>query len=324
MPRLALYLVVVAAAVIAAPTALADGGPLLVAQGGSGVANPSRPGLHYIAVDAGKGGTLLEVVDARHGGVFGWQRFDGSWGTPTIGIASIGAGLSHDGRTLVLASTAGPYASPSRFLVVDARLLRAERTITLKGSFSFDALSPDGSRLYLIEYTHARSGDLSHYLVREYDLRTSQLLPGRIADRSEHETSMAGSPVTRTASADGRWVYTLYQKPSGGSFIHALDTVRGVAYCIDLPQNQDLFTVVLSLRNGGRTLVAQNRGRPWLDVAVGTWRVSSPGEREGLPWAWIGAGIGAGVMLLVAAALLLRRRRGEEVEHHPRQELGLA
>src|SRR5207237_8597983 len=140
----------------------------------------------------------------------------------------------------------------------------------LRGSCSFDALSPDASRMYLIEY--ASPGDESHYIVRAYDLRTDRLLPGKIADRSEHEESMAGSPMTRTTSADGRWVYTLYQKPSGEAFIHALDTVGGVAHCVDLPENSALSTIVLSLRDGGRTLAADSRsGRPWLDVAVGSW-----------------------------------------------------
>src|SRR5207237_585407 len=107
---------------------------------------------------------------------------------------------------------------------VNPRRMQLVRTITLRGYFSFDALSPNGSRMYLIQYTHGDSQDLTHYIVRGYDLRTNRLLRGRIADRSEHEEAMAGSPVTRTTSADGRWVYTLYQKPSGEQVIHALAT----------------------------------------------------------------------------------------------------
>ena len=54
-------------------------------------------------------------------------------------------------------------------------------------------------------------------------MRTNRLLPGKIADRHEDEETMAGYAQTRTTSADGRWVYTLYQKPSGAPFVHALD-----------------------------------------------------------------------------------------------------
>src|SRR6185437_3894935 len=120
-------------------------------------------------------------------------------------------GLSRDGRTLVLASPAGPYASPSKFLVVDPVHTKVLRTIVLHGSFTLDALSPDASRMYLIQYTSG-TNDLTHYIVRDYDMRTNRLLPGKIADRSEDEETMAGYAQTRATSADGRWVYTLYQK----------------------------------------------------------------------------------------------------------------
>ena len=323
MRRLVLCLAVFAAAFATAPVALAAGGPIFVTQGGSGVATQVGPSVHYVTVSDGTGGTLLETLDIAEPGVFGWVRLQGSWGIPAIGNGNSGQGLSRDGRTLVLGSTAGPYVSPSRFLVVDPRRMKALRTIELDGTFSFDALSPDGSRLYLIQY--ASAGNLSHYIVRAYDMRTNRLLPGKIADRSEDEKTMAGSAVTRTTSADGRWVYTLYQKPSGEPFVHALDTVAGAAYCIDLPKNRGLYNIVLSLRNHARTLAVHWRsGRPWLNVAVGSWRVSYP--RSGFPWAWVGTGVGGALVLAAAAgaALRLRRRRSEELEQDAGQELGLA
>jgi hypothetical protein len=225
--------------------------------------------LHYVTLYDGRGGTILERVDVSHGGVFGWNRFKGSWGIPTLAAGvQTGEGLSWNGRTLVLASTAPPYSSPSKFLLVDARRLQVDRTIVLPGSFSFDALSPDASRLYLIEYTHGQTGDLSRYIVRGYDLRTNRLLAGRIADRTQRSWAMKGSPLTRTWSGGGRWVYTLYENPGGYPFIHALDTVRGVAHCIRLPWEEDrsqngLYNLVLGVRDGGRTLAVDwKSGRP--------------------------------------------------------------
>ena len=285
---------------------------------------------HYVAVPDGTSGTLVEKIEVRQGQVYSWLRLDGSWATPALGArATTGEGLSYDGRTLVLALTAGPYGSPSRFVVVDTRLMRVVRKITLHGSFSFDALSPDASRLYLIQYAYGRQGDLSDYIVRGYDLRASRLLPGRIADRTQKDWSMHGSPVTRTYGPGGRWVYTLYESPGGYPFVHALDTVRGKAHCIRLPWEDNrsqngLWNLVLATRDGGRTLAVRWRsGHPWLQVAVGSWQISYP--RVGFPWAWAGAGIG-GVLVLAAAGggLLLQRRRNEEVEQHARQELGLA
>jgi hypothetical protein len=322
MCRLALCLLVSVAGLVFVPVALADGQPVAVIQGGAGVASHDDA-FRYVAVPAGTAGTLLEKLDVRHGQVYSWRQLNGSWGIPAIGTGATGQGLSRDGRTIVLASMAGGYASPSKFAVVDTRRMRVIRRIVLDGSFSFDALSPDASRMYLIQYTSAN--DLSHYIVRGYDMRTNRLLPGRIVARSddEDEKSMAGSPMTRTTSADGRWVYTLYQKPSGEPFVHALDTVRGIAYCIDLPANKWLYNIALSLRNHDRTLAVHWRsGRPWLQVAVGSWRISYPSS--GFPWAWLGVGIGAVLAVLAAGGLLLRRGRREEIEQHAGEELGLA
>jgi hypothetical protein len=321
MRRLSLCLAVAVAALVTAPAALADG-PLFVTQGGAGVAT-SNGAFHYVAVSAGSRETLLEKIGAA-GQVYWWMRLKGSWGIPSVGNGYVtGQGLARDGRTLVLASSAGPYASPSRFLVVDLRRARVLKTIALHGSFSFDAVSPGASRMYLIQYES--SANLSQYIVRGYDLRTDRLLPGKIADRREHEEDMTGYAMTRTTSADGRWVYTLYQKPSGAPFVHALDTVGAAAYCIDLPSStgNGIYNLVLSLRNHDRTLAVHWRsGRPWLRVAVGSWRISYPGT--GFPWAWVGGGIGGGLAVLSAGALLLWRRRGEKVEQHAGQELGLA
>jgi hypothetical protein len=320
MRRLTICFAVAVAALVAVPVALADG-PLFVTQDGTGVAHGS---LRYVAVDTTSGhGTDLVEVSTRDHSVGPALRIPGEWGLPyTAGGAE---GLSHDGRKLVLGSAGVGISSPSRFLVVDPRHMRVLRTIALDGYFTYDALSPNASRLYLIQYTHGRSQDTSRYIVRAYDMRTNRLLPGKIAARSEDadEKTMTGYAMTRTTGVGGRWVYTLYQKPSGDPFVHALDTVRGVAYCIDLPANRGLYNIVLSLRNHDRTLVARWRsGRPWLRVAVGTWRISYPDGA--FPWAWAGAGIGGGALFLAAAVLLLRRRRGEELDEHAGQELGLA
>src|SRR5205814_10238349 len=109
----------------------------------------------------------------------------------------------------------------TRFVLFDTRRFRADRTVSLQGSFSFDALSPDARAMYLIQYTSA--ADYSRYRVRAYDLRAGKLLPGAIVDRREPSGQMAGSPVARVTTGTSRWVYTLYARPAGKSFVHALD-----------------------------------------------------------------------------------------------------
>jgi hypothetical protein len=322
MRKLLLSLAVATLSAVVGARAAAADGPMFVTQNGTGVAHGS---LRYVAVTTLRGqNTDLVEISRRDDSAGPALRLSGAWGLPYTAAGA--EGLSHDGQTLVLDAAGVGLASPTRFLVLDPIQMRVVRTISLDGYFSYDALSPDASKLYLIEYTHGGSQDTSHYIVRAYDMRTNRLLPGKIADRTDDEKSMSGYAMIRTTSPSGRWVYTLYQKPSGEPFVHALDTVRGVAHCIDLPKNKALYNIALSLRNHDRTLAVHWRsGRPWLNVAVGSWRISPAGGRgAGFPWVWAGPTIAGGVAVLAVGVLLLRRRRREELEQHAGQELGLA
>src|ERR671935_2819278 len=114
--------------------------------------------------------------------------------------------------------------------------------------------------LYLIQ--HVSATDLSRYVVRAYNLDADRLLPGRIADRTQKGWVMTGYAVTRTTSADSRWVYTLYRNDGGYPFVHALDTVDGKAHCIGVPWtgSQDgLAYVRLALRDSGSRLLIYHR-----------------------------------------------------------------
>jgi hypothetical protein len=316
--RLGLCLVLLV--LVAAPSARASGGVPFAAQGGAGVVAPG--GLsRWVAVGDGAS-TVIEQVRIADGTVLRSTSVPGEWGIPMVTNDGLGGGLSRDGGTLVLAGTGSGY--PSLFLAFDTRLLSVTRTISLNGWFGFDALSPYAARMYLIRYVS--SSDLNHYVVRAYDLRTGRLLPGRIADRTQRTWVMQGMPTTRVTDAGGRWVYTLYDNPGGYPFVHALDTVRGVAHCIGLPwtgSENAVWNMRLALTDGGRTLAVHWRsGRPWLTVATGTWRIAY--VRGGFPWRWPLLGAGVAVALLVAAALLLRRRLRQEVDEQPRDELRLA
>jgi hypothetical protein len=314
LTKLAVSLAVLAA-LAAAPAAAGDGPGPFAQQGGPGVLVPpaDKGGpLRIVAVPANAGAnTVLEQIQTKDGQVRYWVDILGSYGIPSITYAAGGDSLSRDGRTLVLGATQPGLSSA--FLIYDTRTLRMKKGITLPGAFAFDALSPDASRMYLIQYTAV--GDYSHYVVRAYDLRANKLLPGRIADHAQKSWVMNGYPLNRTTSADGRWVYTLYQNGGNGyPFIHALDTVRGVAHCIGLPMTNGLYNIVLSRH--GKTLAAHWRsGRPWLNVDTATWRVS-PASPGGFPWWWLSLG----ALPVAGAGLLLgrRRRRDDGFE----QELG--
>jgi hypothetical protein len=306
--RLALTLALSVLGLAAVPAAAADGPAPFAQQAGPGVllAPSGKTGpLRVVALPASGGAdTVLATIQAKDGQVLTSLDIPGSYGIPMINWTQGGDSLSHDGRTLVLGKT--QPTSPSAFLVYDPKSFRLKQRITLPGAFSFDALSPDATRMYLVQYTLSASGDYAHYVVRAYDLRTKQLLPGRVADRTQKSWVMNGYPLTRVTSADGRWVYTLYQNGGDGyPFVHALDTVRGVAHCIGLPMTGGLYNLELAL-HGSTLAVHWRSGRPWYAIDTRTWRVS-PVRGAAFPWPWIVAGV-AGALGAVALGVVLRRR----------------
>ena len=109
--------------------------------------------------------------------------------------------------------------------------MRLRRQIHLRGDFSFDAISPDGRIAYFIEYLSPR--DVTAYAVRAYDMRARRLFQEPVVDPNEPDEDMSGVPLSRVSDGEGRWAYTLY---SGHEhpFVHALDTERRTAACIDL------------------------------------------------------------------------------------------
>ena len=243
-------LALVAALVSSGGAVAGKGGPSPgVEVGGRGVAAIDGSFRYLARVKAGS--TTPTAIDGDGQSVAG-AALRGVFGIPRVSFDGQLGGLAHDGRSLVLASAA-LGAGTSRFAVFSTRDLRLRRMIALSGTWSFDALSPDGRKLYLVE--HAAAGSPT-YRVRAYDLVRGTLLREAVIDPRQGGRAMTGVPVTRAHDPGGTWAYTLYQKPGGLPFVHALDTVRGKALCIELPWrgNQGrLFDV--RMRVAGRSLV---------------------------------------------------------------------
>ena len=144
--RRALALALPAALITAAP-ALASG-PVAGAPAPEGVAGG---GVRYLAVPAGRG-TLLERISTAGGRPLRTRYVRGTLTVPAIAVDGTAGGLSADGRTLVLTTphTGYPQAR-STLAIVDAHKLLPRRVLHLAGDFSYDAISPDGSTLFLIE-----------------------------------------------------------------------------------------------------------------------------------------------------------------------------
>lgn len=309
--------VIVLAALGLVPTAVADGGgpsPGLM-QGWTGITSTRTP-LRFVTFATGSRTTLASVRKSD-GRVISWRPLKGYWGVPMVAGDGTTGGLSRDGRMLVLADWLPPQTSPlrtvSRFKLLNTKSLGPWRTITLRGDFAFDALSPGGGTLYLIQ--HVSQADTSRYLVRAYDIGSGRLLPKVIADRRQEGWVMRGYPLRRLSSADGRWVYTLYQQNGGYPFVHALDAVNRRAVCIGIPwmgSQNFLPRARLHLDERHGTLTVAGAGREFA-IDTSTFRVSLPRHGGGFPTALV-AGLASGLAALAAlVAVALRRRLPRQI-----------
>lgn len=303
MSARALLLVPASIALLAelpAPAA-ADGLPTV----GVDAAPVSAPGgdVAYRTKRAKRATRLIET--ARDGGAaLRERRIRGVFSVPAVAYDGSPSGLSADGRTLVLINprTRFPRASTS-FAVIDAKRLRGRHHIRLRGDFSFDAISPDGRLIYLIQYLSPT--DVTDYAVRAYDMRARRLFREPVVDPSEPDENMSGVPMARVTDADGRWAYTLYDSGKH-PFVHALETERRTAVCIDLDV---LGGVTLDMRGPRLDVVGGKKVLASIDTA--TQRViakpKAPAAAEattGVSWLLI-AGPTAALLLLAAAG---RRR----------------
>ena len=299
--------VVTVLAALLLPSAALAAGPSYVANGGLGVL--AGDGKHrYVAVATG-GVTAIERIAVRGGTVTRWGVIDGDFGIPQPTMSPNHLeGLTRDGKELVVGSVA--FGKPTTFAVLDTRTFTVRERFDLPGSFAYDALSPDGKTLYLTQYVDRDTAN--RYVVRAYDLEHQRLVPGRVADKAQASWVMEGFATTRTTSADGRWVYTLFMRPGGYPFVHALDTVAGVAHCIGLPwtggDQGPLMRMRLKLTSGESKLAVNwANGKRWLAVDTRTWKITHPTATP-FRWTWLGVAA-VGALALLAVLVLLGRRR---------------
>jgi hypothetical protein len=301
---------------LAAPSAAAGAGFPVVGldttqTGATAPADPFR----YVALPSGSG-TVVVKIDRAGGRTVRHRTLTGTSVVAAVAQDASTTGLSADGSTLVLTAERRAFpARATRLTVLDTATLRPERRLRLRGDFGLDGVSPDGSRLFLIQYR----GSPSDYAVRAYDVARRRLLPRPIVDPREPDEKMTGFPITRSPSADGRWQYTLYQG-TDHPFVHALDTARGRAFCVDVPGllPDEIGDMRLAVRHG-RVDVVDRAGAAVRRIDARTFRVSevrppaaparaaAPGDDPssgGFPW-----GLAAAVAALGAVAGLLLRRR---------------
>jgi hypothetical protein len=262
-----------------------------------------------------RGATVVARVQRNGGQILNSSTVPGNFTIPAVAYDGSVGGLSADGRELVLIEPRARFPRARTTLaVLDAQKLRVKTVLRFRGDFSFDAISPKGNLLYLIQYISPK--DPTRYLVRAYDVRRHRLLAAPVVDPHEQSDKMRGNPISRALSRDGRWAYTLYDGGGQKPFIHALDTSRATARCIDLDAlagNRYLWRLRLTATGDGSALLIRDRGETELVVETKTFHVRAPGvtagsQAGGINWGLVGA-TSAAVLLAAGGLLLLVRRR---------------
>jgi hypothetical protein len=223
-----------------------------------------------IHVSATGTGTSVRGFDRTTHALVRSIELPGRYALPVVVPAAPAEGFARNGRLLVLAAES--TAATARFAVLSATLDAPARIVELPAAFSYDALAPDGSTLYLIE--HLAPAGSQHYQVRSYDVKAQRLDEAVIVDKTNIGEEMAGSPTSRVTSADGATVATMYERVGEAPFIHVLNTTEKFAQCIDLPAR----TRGMHLAGDGTVLILQDaEGEARLTVDLATGTTAAPG-----------------------------------------------
>jgi hypothetical protein len=235
--------------------------------------------------------TIVERIDISDGRIDRWWYLRGSYVIPAIAFDGSPGGLSANGKTLVLVRFTRTYP-PRRTQVAildtevylrhprgpgQPRPQHAVRRLNLPGYFAFQAISPNGSKLYLRHYrTHGPGSD-------DFDVRVLGARDGRLerqpAAPNKDARPLSGLPISATRSPDGRWAFALYDGDKRTPFLFALDTVTGRLIRVDLPGLEHLvgdpYWLQLRLDEAGRRLAVFPRSPRSGRVAAGTKPVLS-------------------------------------------------
>jgi hypothetical protein len=224
------------------------------------VGTPAPDWSRYYTVTRPAGSTLLSALDPGSGRTVAQAFLPAGYALPDLGSIGPTGGISPDGRWLALTSQGlGPGGKTvTNFLVGSSSLTATFKPVRVDGDFSFDALSNDGQRLYLIQ----RMSDPNHYQVRLYDLGANALSPYPVVDKQDPKEPMTGIRGDSVADPLGNFVFTVYARDSG-PFIHALPLDYPFAFCVDLPKDaanniESQFRWSLAITRNGSTVYAAN------------------------------------------------------------------
>jgi hypothetical protein len=192
-------------------------------------------GKTLLTVEARGATTVLRRVMVSSGRVTAHRTIPGAWAFQTAAVDGtlVAGGEPGEPVVLVAAGRAQGYrggAGTTRIALLPRSLAGKLQVLRLRGSFGVDAVDPGGQYLYLVQHLGGE-----HYQVRALDLPARRLVTRPVIDKTEPNEKMAGLPLARATSPGGDIVLTLYRRPSGVPFVHALFANSLYAICIDLP-----------------------------------------------------------------------------------------
>ena len=130
--------------------------------------------------------TIVERIDISDGAIDRWWYLRGSYVIPAVAYDGSAGGLSADGRTLTLVNFSRSFPPPpTKIAILDTdvylrhprrpgqhRPQHAIRYLNLRGHFAFQAISPNGSKLYLRHYRTRDRGSTHDRRSDDFDLWT--------------------------------------------------------------------------------------------------------------------------------------------------------
>jgi DNA-binding beta-propeller fold protein YncE len=224
------------------------------------IGTPAPDWSRFYTITPLTGSTRLNALDPGTGQTMAQASLPAGYALPNSSYIGPTGGISPNGRWLALTSqghgTGGRVFT--NFLVGSTSLVDAFKPARVDGDFSFDALSNDGQRLYVIQ----KMSDPNHYQVRLYDLGTNALSPYPVVDKQDPKEPMTGIRGDSAANPLGNYVFTVYARDSG-PFIHALPLDQPFAFCVDLPKDavndiEQQFRWSLAITQDGSTVYAAN------------------------------------------------------------------
>lgn len=197
--------------------------------------------------------TIVERIDIGDGRIDRWWYLRGNYVIPAVAYDGSAGGLSANGRVLALVNFSRTYPPPlTKVAILDTDVYlrhprragqlgpqHAIRYLNLQGRFAFQAISPNGSKLYLRHYRMHDRGSRYDRRSDDFDLWVLDTRSGGLAPRpltvSNDPRPLAGLPISGASGPDGHWAYALYDGDRRQAFLLALDTSSARLIRVDLP-----------------------------------------------------------------------------------------